>query len=142
MDQYGFVWVWPSNCKTATMTKSEVQRQFSDYFWFHSPVLQGPFTRWVNNKLKWYTGHLYFIFSIIFKSTLLYPVSQNALRSWWQQTLGETWVLQCQNVAMTHISRNTKSCRQHALFLRPIKLMLRINNLFLQLIFKSILMIY
>ena len=110
------------------------KRRFSNYFWFHPPVLQGPFTRRVNNKLKKYTSHLYFIFSIIFKSTLLYPISQNALRSWWQQPLGKTWVLQCQNGAMTHISRKTKSCRQHALFLWPVKFMLWISNLFLHLI--------
>ena len=72
-------------------------------------------------------------FFIIFKSTLLYPVSQNALRSWWQQPLGKTWALQCQNEAMTYISRKTKSCRQHALFLGPVKLMLWISNLFLHL---------
>ena len=41
------------------------------YFWVHTPILQGPFTRWVNNKLKENTSHLYFIFSITFKSTLL-----------------------------------------------------------------------
>ena len=63
----------------------------------------------VNNKLKYYTSYCYFIFSIIFKSTLLYPISQNALRSWWQQLLGKIWVFQCQNAAMAHISRKTKS---------------------------------
>ena len=81
------------------------KRRFPNYLWFHPPVLQGPFTRWVNNKLKLYTSHLYLIHSIILKSTLLYPISQNALRSWWQQPLGKTWVLQCQKGAMTHISR-------------------------------------
>ena len=74
------------------------------------------------------------IFSIIFKSTLIYPVSQNALRSWWQQLFGKTWNFQCQNGARTHISRKTKSCRQHALFLWPVKLMSWISNLFLHLI--------
>ena len=68
------------------------------------------------------------------QSTLLYPILQNALRSWGQQPLGKTWDLQCQNGAMTRISRKTKSCRQHALFLWPVKLMLRISNLFLHLI--------
>ena len=28
------------------------KRRFSNYFWFQPPVLQSPFTRWVNNKLK------------------------------------------------------------------------------------------
>ena len=28
------------------------KRRFSNFFWFPPPVLQGPFTRWVNNKLK------------------------------------------------------------------------------------------
>ena len=125
--------------------KSFYQKTIS-YFWFHPPVLQGPFTRWVNNKLKLYTSHLYLIHSIILKSTLLYPISQNALRSWWQQPLGKTWVLQCQNGAMTHISRKTKSCRQHALFLWSVKLMLWISNLFFHLIqitcFQKILMAY
>ena len=106
------------------------KKRFPNYFWFHPPVLQDPFTRWVNNNLK-YTSHLYFIFSVIFKSTLLHPISQNALKSWWQQPLGKTWVLQCQNRVMTHISRKTKSCRQHALSLCPIKLMLWISNLLL-----------
>ena len=68
------------------------------------------------------------------------------LLSWWQQPLGKTWVLQCQNGAMTHISRKTKSSRQHALFLWPVKLMLWISNLFFHLIeithFKNILMAY
>ena len=71
------------------------------------------------------------LFSIIFKSTLLYPASQNTLWSWWQKPLVKTWVLQCQNGAMTHISSKTKSCRQHALFLWPVKLILWISNLFL-----------
>ena len=110
------------------------KRWFPIYFWFHPPVLPGPFTRWVNNKLKWNTSHLSFIFSITFKSALLYPISQNALRSWCQQPLGETLVLQCQNGAMTRISRKTKSCRQHALFLWPAELMLWISKLFLHLI--------
>ena len=69
---------------------------FKDYFLtLFDFTLQGPFTRWVNNKLKQYKSHLYFIFSIIFESTLLHPVSQNALRSWWQQTLGkmEQWLI-------------------------------------------------
>ena len=117
------------------------KRQFPNYFWFHPPVLQGPFTRWVNNKLKLYTSHLYLIHSIILKSTLLYPISQNALRSWWQQPLGKTWVLQCQNGAMTHTSRKTKR-RQHALFLWPVKLMLWISNLFLHLTEITYLMAY
>ena len=52
------------------------KRQFPNYFWFHPPVLQGPFTRWVNNKVKWNTSHLSYIFSITFKTTLLYPISQ------------------------------------------------------------------
>ena len=64
------------------------------------------------------------IFSIIFKSTLLYLVSQNTLKSWWQQPLWKIWVVQCLNGAMTHISRKMKSCRQHAPFLWLVKLML------------------
>ena len=28
-------------------------------------------------------------------------MSQNTLRSWWQQPLGGTWVLQCQDGTMT-----------------------------------------
>ena len=136
MDQYGFVWVLPSKVwyKTAALTKSEVQRRFLNYFWFYPPVLQGSFIRWVNNKLKWSTNHLYFIFYIIFKSTLLYPSFTKRFEIMVTATLGKTWVLQCQNGAMTHISRKTKSCRQHALFLWPVKLMLWISNLFLHLI--------
>ena len=30
------------------------KRWFSNYFWFHPPVLQDAFTRWINNKLKQY----------------------------------------------------------------------------------------
>ena len=30
----------------------EDQRRLPKYISFHSPVLQGPFTRWVNNKIK------------------------------------------------------------------------------------------
>ena len=52
------------------LTKSEVQRRFPKYFRFHLLVLQGPFTRWINNKLKWYTSHLYFTFT---KSRLFNP---------------------------------------------------------------------
>ena len=92
------------------------------------------FTRWVNNERKQYTNHLYFMFLIILKSTLLYSVSQNTLRSWWQQPLGNSWDLQCQNGAMTHTSTKTKSRRQQALFLWPVQLMLWISNLFLHLI--------
>ena len=33
------------------------------------------------------------------------------------KALSQDEVLQCQNGAMTHISRKTKRCRQHALFL-------------------------
>ena len=59
-----------------------------DFLFLISPsVLQGHFTRWVNNKLKRYTSHLNFIFSILFESALLHPVLQNVLRSWWQQPL-------------------------------------------------------
>ena len=54
-------------------------------------------------------SHLYFIFSIMFKSTLLYSVSQNTLRSWWQQPLGEPWDIQCQNWAVTHLKENQES---------------------------------
>ena len=135
LKQYGFVWILPSNVwyKTAALTKSEVQRRFTIFF-FHTPFLQGPFTWLVNNKLKWYTNHIYFIFSIIFKSTQLYPVSQYTLRSWWQQPFWKVWDHQCQSGAMTHISRKTKNRRQHAFFLWPSKLMLRIRNLFLHLI--------
>ena len=32
--------------------KSCHQKRFPNCFWFHPPVLQGPFTRWLNNKLK------------------------------------------------------------------------------------------
>ena len=42
--------------------------------------------------------------------------------------------LQCQKRAMTYVSRKTKSRRQHALFLWPVKLMLWISNLFLHLV--------
>ena len=28
------------------------KRRFPNYFWFHPLVLQGPFTRWVNNNLN------------------------------------------------------------------------------------------
>ena len=31
---------------------SRQKRQFPNYFSFHPPVLQGPSTRWINNKLK------------------------------------------------------------------------------------------
>ena len=71
------------------------------------------------------------VLSITFKCTLLYPVSQNAL---WQQALTKSWDHQCQNEAMTHISRKTKSCRQNDLFLWPVRLTLCISNLFLHLI--------
>ena len=54
--------------------KNRVTRRRSpNYVWFHPAVLQGPFTRWVNNKLKQNTSHLYFIFSITFRSSFLYP---------------------------------------------------------------------
>ena len=46
IDRYNsFAWVWPRKAwyKTATLTKSEVKRQFLNYFWFHPLVLQGPF---------------------------------------------------------------------------------------------------
>ena len=91
--------------------------QFARIFDFTLQFFKALSRRQVNNKVKEYTSHLYFIFSIIIKSTLLYPVSENALRSWWQQPLEKSWNLQCQNGAMTHISRKTKSRRQHALFL-------------------------
>ena len=103
------------------------------YFWFHPPGPEGPFTRWVNNKLKQHTSHLYFIFFITFKIAPSYVFSENALRSWWQQPMGKSWDLQCQNGTMTHISRKTKSRRQHAFFLWPVKYMLRISNLLLHL---------
>ena len=45
---------------------------------FHYPVLRDPFKRWVN-KLKYYTSHLHFRFSVIFLSKLLCPDLQNAL---------------------------------------------------------------
>ena len=113
------------------------KRQFPNYFWFPSLVLQGPFTRWktINlNKIRVFISSIFyfhiFTFSITFKSTLLYAIWQSTLRSWWQQPLRKTWFLQCQNGAMTHISRKTKSCRQNALFLWTVKLMLWISNLF------------
>ena len=31
------------------------KRRFPNYFWFHPPVLQGPFTRWVYSKVDFYT---------------------------------------------------------------------------------------
>ena len=34
-----------------SLAKSDI-RQFPNYFWFHPPILQGPFTRWITNKLK------------------------------------------------------------------------------------------
>ena len=44
-------------------------------------------------------------------------------------TLGKTWDLQCQNGAMTHVSKKTKSRTPRALFLWPVKSMLWISNL-------------
>ena len=41
-------------------------------------MLRDPFKRWVN-KLKYYTSHLHFRFSVIFLSKLLCPDLQNAL---------------------------------------------------------------
>ena len=73
----------------------------------------------MGNEVK---GHLYFIFSIIFESALVHPVSQNALKSWWQQPLEKTWALQCQNGAMAHTYRKTKNFKQHALFTWPVKI--------------------
>ena len=73
----------------------------------------------MGNEVK---GHLYFIFSIIFESALVNPVSQNALKSWWQQPLEKTWALQCQNGAMAHTYRKTKNFKQHALFTWPVKI--------------------
>ena len=58
----------------------------------------------------------------------------------------KTWLLRWQNRAKTRISRKTKICRQHAIFIWLVKLMLSIRNLFLHLIkitiFKNILMAY
>ena len=68
------------------MTKSLSIFQ-QEYFLWHNTK-----NNRVNHKLKHYTSYCYFIFSIIFKSTLLYLISQNALRSWWQQLLGKIWV--------------------------------------------------
>ena len=44
------------------------------------------FFRALSRPFKVFQG----LFSIIFKSTLLHPASQNALRSWWQQNLGNS----------------------------------------------------
>ena len=38
-------------CDHVKSKKSFHQKTIS-YFWFHPPVLQGPFPRWVNNKLE------------------------------------------------------------------------------------------
>ena len=55
------------------------------------------------------------------------------MRWWWQQFLGKSLDLQCQSRTMTHISRKTRSCSQHALLLYPVKLMLWISNFLLHL---------
>ena len=65
------------------------KRRFPSYFWLHPPALQGPFTRWINNKIKYNTSHLYFIFSITFKSTLLYEISQKRFEIMVAATLGK-----------------------------------------------------
>ena len=109
------------------------KRRFPNYFWFHPLVLQGPITRWVNNKLKSNTSHLYFIFYITFKSTLLYEISQKHFEIMVAATLGKNLGPPIPKQSNDSISRKTKTCWQHALFLWPFKLMLWISNLFLQL---------
>ena len=65
------------------------KRRFPKYFLFHPPALPDPFTRWVNNKLKQNTSHLSFIFSITFKSTLSYAISQKRFEIMVAATLGK-----------------------------------------------------
>ena len=66
----------------------------NDFLFLVSPSPSSrPFYRMGKNKLKWCTSHLYFIFSIILKSTQLCPVSQHDLR--WSEVLiwggSNTW---------------------------------------------------
>ena len=97
----------------------------NDFLFLVSPSPSSrPFHRMGKNKLKKCTSHLYFIFSIILKSTQLCPVLQHDLRSWWQQHLGKSWDLKDQGREMNHISGKTKSHGQNVLFLWPIKLTL------------------
>ena len=51
------------------------------------------------------------------KITLLYSVSQNALRSWWQQPLEKSWDLQCQNGAMSMSPEKPKAADNITLFM-------------------------
>ena len=88
----------------------------------------------MGNQVK---GHLYFIFSIILESTLVHPVSQNALKSWWQQPLEKTWAFNAKTeqwlipTGKPRISKNMH-------FLHDLsKLMFRISNLFAHLIGKT-----
>ena len=135
MDQYVFAWVCPSKVwyKTAALTKGKVQRQFPNYFCFHLPVLQDPFTKCVNIKLKEYTSHLYFIF---YYSKVHYDTQFP--KKLWDHGGSNSCEIAGTSNAITELwfskTRKTKSCRQHELFLWPVKLMLWISNLFLYLI--------
>ena len=104
------------------------KRRFPNCFWFHPSVLQGPFTRWVNNKLKYNTSHFYLIFSITFRSTLLYSITQKCFEIMVAAILGKNLGPPMSKRSNDSISRKTKSCRQHASFLRPAKLMLWRSN--------------
>ena len=77
MEEYGFVWIWPSKvwCKTAALTKIEVQRWFLKYLRFNPPVTQDLFGRWVNNKHKLYKRLLvHYKYTIIPSFTKLFQV--------------------------------------------------------------------
>ena len=50
-----------------------------------------------------------------------------SLSSWWQQALGKTYALRCQNGVMvsdSFVFSKTKSCRQHALLLLRLELVI------------------
>ena len=50
-----------------------------------------------------------------------------SLSSWWQQPLGETYGLQCENKVMvsdSFVFKKTKSCRQHVLLVLRLTLVI------------------
>ena len=112
--------------------KSWHQKTIS-YFWFHPPVLQGPFKRWVNNKLIIYESSLLHIFCKIQRHTFI-PNFTKRFEITVATILGKNLGPPMPKQGNDSIFRKTTSCRQHAFFLWPIKLMLWISNLFLHLI--------
>ena len=111
------------------MTISNLKKSWTNTALFEFSLAKSDIKQLPWPKMKFRDDFLYLVLSSVFQA-----LSQNALRSCWQQSLGKSCDLQCQSGAMTHISRKIKSRRQHALFLWFVKLMFWISSLFHHLI--------